>query len=336
MLPVVALLIALGLFLWLGAPMLLDLIGLDITPPTAATVDRTVYYGKEVVPEEFVTDIQDENPVTVRFKEPPPTEVGTHTVRLVLEDTFQNTTELTATLTILQDTTPPEIQAPLVQYATKGGAFAYKKELTVTDNSEAEVDVQVDSSAVDLNREGSYPVHYTATDKSGNVSKLSVTVIVREDVDDSKVKPLAQQVIDSIIQDGMTAREKCRAIYTWVRKHVSYVDHGDKINVISGAYQGLTTGRGDCYTFYAVAEYLLNLAGVENVGVQRVPGTRYTHYWHIVKVEDGWYYFDTTPHKQGGDTCLFTESQAQAFTRARGDKYYEYDKSLTPGITVVP
>ena len=52
--------------------------------------------------------------------------------------------------------------------------------VTATDDVDGNVTVSVDDSKVDLSKEGTYNLIYTATDKSGNTETVTVKVIVRE------------------------------------------------------------------------------------------------------------------------------------------------------------
>ena len=68
--------------------------------------------------------------------------------------------------------------APLTGYI--GEPISYKSTLTVTDNCMGDIDVQVDSSKVDTNTEGTYDVIYTAVDRAGNKAEASTTVTIME------------------------------------------------------------------------------------------------------------------------------------------------------------
>ena len=73
-----------------------------------------------------------------------------------------------------------------------------------------------------------------------------------------------------------------------------HLHHSDKSDWKTGAYTGLTAGRGDCFTYYAVSRALLTALGIDNLAVERVGGeTR--HFWNLVNCGDGWYHFDACP-----------------------------------------
>lgn len=59
--------------------------------------------------------------------------------------------------------------------------------------------------------------------------------------------------------------------------------------------QNGTTG-GDCYTYYAVANVLLQRAGAETMRVERQnAGDGSHHYWILCNVGTGWYHL--MPHR---------------------------------------
>jgi transglutaminase-like putative cysteine protease len=148
--------------------------------------------------------------------------------------------------------------------------------------------------------------------------------------------------MSQLINERQTQREQARAIFDWIRNHVSYTSDGPKDSVYEGAYRALQYGQGDCYTFYAIAEVMLTKAGIPNQMVTRVE-SKTRHYWNLVNCdENGWLHFDSTPTNarsgvSGDERFLFTESQAAAFTERIRDNtgardYYTYDKSLHPDV----
>ena len=68
-----------------------------------------------------------------------------------------------------QDTQAPAIKGPKdgKALAYLGEAIAYRSFITVTDNSD-NYTLTVDDSGVNKTKEGTYQVHYTATDAAGN------------------------------------------------------------------------------------------------------------------------------------------------------------------------
>ena len=111
---------------------------------------------------------------------------------------------------------------------------------------------------------------------------------------DEEFEGLTADVLDRIVWDDMTRLEQARAVFDYVHDHITYTGHSDKSDWKTGAYTGLTTGKGDCFTYYAVSRALLTALGIDNLAVERVGGeTR--HFWNLVNCGDGWYHFDACP-----------------------------------------
>lgn len=236
-------------------------------------------------------------------------------------------------------------EAPVITGAkdltvTMGETVSYRAGVTVTDNTDQRVRLQVDASQVDLTKPGEYPVVYSAVDSSGNETSVTVTVTVLEGdgttlvVTQADVDALADAVLADIITDGMSRKEQTRAVYDYVYSHVKYVGTSDKTNWLIGAYVGFVNGRGDCYNYFACSKALLTRLGIPNVDVWRTGGTS-DHYWQLVDVGEGYYHFDACPHPNGYPlvSFLITENEARAYTEMAADvrkNYYVYDYDACP------
>ena len=157
--------------------------------------------------------------MTVTFaKEPDFTTPGTQEVALLLTDEDGNTTELTATLTVLQDTTPPVISGVTDQEILLGETVAYKKGVTVTDDYDENVELEVDSSQVNPTVAGDYLVTYRATDRSGNTAEATAYFSFTQPSEYTDLAlEEAQKVLDKITTEDMTQTEVAKAIYDWCR-----------------------------------------------------------------------------------------------------------------------
>lgn len=143
---------------------------------------------------------------------------------------------------------------------------------------------------------------------------------------------LVSDVLDSIIQDGMTPLEQAKAVFTYVHNNISYTGHADKSDWMNGAYVGLTTMKGDCFTYYAVSRALLDALEIDNLPVERVGG-KTLHFWNLVNCGDGWYHFDACPRSikmPSFNSFMVTDEQIAAFTAMAGRNYYDFDGSLLP------
>ena len=136
--------------------------------------------------------------------------------------------------------------------------------------------------------------------------------------------------------DAIKAAGGTKAIYTPLV--------GQKHSIWNAAYEGLSTGKGDCYTYYAMNVVMLGLLGIENLEVRRTGGET-NHWWNLVLHEDGLYYHvDSCPasvsvenvfHWKMTDTDLETYTQGVSWRKIN---YYTYDKTLPEyeGITIAP
>ena len=303
----------------------------DTTAPSATVVSQEIWFDETVEANAFVTDIIDVSPVKVQFKQEPDYNIiGEQEVLLVLEDEYNNQSELKAILTIKEDTIPPQIVGVKNRMVYIGDSISYRQGVSVVDNKDEKVELQIDSSEVNLKKEGSYEVTYTAIDSSGNKAVNTSIITVKEFVmEEDTVYKLADEVLAKITKDDMTLREKAWEIYVWVKGHVSYTGSSDKSSWVKEAYRGIKNGVGDCFTYYAVSEALLTRAGIENMRVTRVGG-RTRHYWNLINCGEGWYHFDTCPHKDHFPSFMLTDAEVAKYTKLRGNNYYNFDKSLYP------
>ncbi|MBE6583039.1 MAG: DUF5011 domain-containing protein [Ruminococcaceae bacterium] len=248
---------------------------------------------------------------------------------------------VTSSLTVKPaDTTAPEFSGikDLVVYL--GDTVSYRDGVTVTDNDDENVTFTVDATKVDLTRLGAYEVTYSATDKRGNTASVTAKVSVLEPLEggqDSSVctkeelDALCQSILDSILEPGMTDRQKAEAIYDRVHK-IKYVNTTDDPNWIGRAYTGLTTNKGDCVNYWAASKALLTMAGIPSYDIERLGGP--DHYWQIVFIDGNWYHFDACPTLKTNQFRCFlrTDSEVATYSATRPDKpnYYAYDKENCP------
>ena len=224
-----------------------------------------------------------------------------------------------------------------------GEGVSYRGGVTLSDNCFGEVRLQVDSSAVDLDTEGVYPVTYVATDAVGNRSEKQIRVYVyREAVTEEMLYALLDPIIADRIPSGASTEQKIRAVYDYVYYSISYDPYSDKSDWVRAAYEGLRSGEGDCYTYFALSKAFFERLGIENVDIRRTEGiVDERHYWSMVnlgsRVAPRWYHFDAT--RLSGiqhSGCLLTDQQVRAYTKQRTDEngignyFYVYDNAKYP------
>lgn len=285
--------------------------------------------------DEFVADSSDVTAVTFSFQEAPDTKkTGTQTVVIIAEDEGGNQTKKEAQLTLAEDTEAPVILGAEDWVVYIGETVSYKANIRVEDICPEAANVTVDSSKVNLNAAGSYPVTYTAKDCSGNTTSVTVTLTVKErsySLED--VNQLADRVLSRILTDGMSTYEKAYAIFKYTKGSISYISSSEKGNYLRSAYEGLVLKKGDCYVYASTAKVLLNRAGITNMDIERIPSGTTMHYWNLVDIGDGhgWYHFDTTPRKDGPVIFLWNDAQMKDYSD-RHNNSHNYDRAVYPVI----
>lgn len=269
--------------------------------------------------------------------------VGEHNVTVLVECKSQK-----YRVTVV-DTTAPVIEVGEIR-VNIGDGIAWKKQATVTDNSDGKIDIKVDSSAVNTSVAGTYTVTYTATDESGNSSSATATVIVgTKEVSEDMLYAEIDKVIAQIITDSMTAEQKVRAIYAYVQDSITYSSTAETDDFVYAAYMSLfSAGTGDCYSYFAASKAFFERLGIENIDMVRAEGgAPGNHFWNLVNIgtKDApkWYHYDANPisGQYAATSCLLTDAQVAAYDAWRGEGYRKYDASKVPAsaseiITEIP
>ena len=314
----------------------------DRKAPVVTT--RHVYYAKGVgVPDahDFINTIVEADEYEAYFEcdLPDMNQIGDYDVVIRVEDASGNRTkELHSVLTIIEDYEAPTFAVVPELSAFVGEAIAYRKGLVVRDNCGGEVEVQVDSSAVDPTTPGDYTVSFTATDASGNTAWATTVIHVYENqITEEQLADKVDAVIAQIITPDMDKEAQLRAVYRYVYDHIAYTSDSDKSDWVRAAYDGLfMTGSGDCFNYFAAAIAFCRRLGIDYREIERTPGAAEgTHFWIMVNIgtseKPRWYHFDCThlraSYSHSG--CLLTDQQIKAFNRFRAG-FYAYDTSKYP------
>ena len=307
----------------------------DLTPPKADAVAQSIWQNDSIEASKFVTNIEDMTNVSVTYKETPDFSlVGDQTVKLLLTDEGGNETEIESILTVVKDTESPQIYGVKDNTIYINNPVSFKKGVYVYDNRDGEISVSVDSSQVNQKVAGQYPVVYTATDSSGNTSSKEAIFNVKEmKVTMEQLEVIADEVLAEITTPDMTLREKAWEIYQYVNTLLTYTGVSDKTDWMYEAYNGFTNKVGDCFTYFAMSELLLNRIGMETMRVERLtkPGEA-KHYWHLVNYGEGWYHFDACIHIPKLVSFMLTDAEMDAFSARVGkdNYYYRFDKENYP------
>lgn len=313
---------------------------LIITDPDAPKIkmkSRTLWVGETPDIKSFIVTAEDSTVLYYYYETEPRCDTAGRTEFTVsVRDRGGNMVSETLDCEVREDDEPPVISGARDRTCHIGDTVLYKEGVKVTDNRDgSNVRLEIDISKVDPNSEGKYPVRYTATDSTGLTTTVTVMYTfeyTKEEALINRATELAKPVINKIIKDGMTDREKAAAIYRWVRSNIHYVYTSDKSNWYQGAIDGFQTHKGDCFTYAAVSKVLFTQAGIENIEVTREytpkrPNTH--HFWNMVKIDGEWYHYDATPRVDSHTFFLVTSDWLLAFSREHRDSHL-FDPSKYP------
>lgn len=305
---------------------------IDTIPPEVEVQDIECYAFMPLGTEDFTVSVEDATEVNIAFKEEPDlSHIGAQDLEIVYTDGGNNEIVKQVKLTLIEDTEAPVIEGAVDLKAFIGDSVTYRKNVSVTDNCLEGLLMTVDTTAVNLNEEGVYPVTYNAKDLAGNVTSVTVNLTVTPRVYDiNEVYAAADSVLARIITPEMSQLEQVRAIFDYIRSHVSYINHSEKDDWVRGAYEGLMYGKGDCFVYACMSKVLLTRAGIANIDIVKIPA-RTSHYWNLVNVGDGWYHFDTTPRKDHPVIFMWTEAQMMEYS-GKHNNSHNYDHSLYPVV----
>lgn len=307
----------------------------DTIAPTGQVSSINNWIGNKVAAEAFLVSYTDETSVTCTYKTEPDFSIeGSQPVTIVLTDEYGNKTEYSTTLVLKADTEKPVISGATPKDFYVGEPMNFTYGVYAKDNKDGDVNVITDTSKVNINAAGSYNVIYTAKDSSGNVATATGLVVIHpqrtaQQIFDEKIN----KILGGIVTSNMDERAKVSAIYNWIYGHVVYVGTSQKGNWQSSALEGINTGKGDCYTYFALSKALLTAAGIDNIDMERSldsPRTSH-HYWNLVNIGTGWYHFDTCHKAVYLNGCMFTDAQAAEYSN-KVSGYYTYDASKYPDI----
>lgn len=318
----------------------------ETVPPTGVGQQITAFAGTLPPAEDLVTDIQDHSDVTVSYQTTPDMNIlGVQNVIMLLTDAYGNTSEVSAAVEVIPAKDGPRFTGLEELHIQVGSTISYKAGVTASDPEDGELTFSVNPGNVDAKTIGTYTASYTATDSSGNTITAYRTIVVQDEAA-AAVEEYAKKALAKIITQDMTIDQKIYQVYLYTKSNVQFIGTSDKTSVVHGAYEGFSTGKGDCYTYYAMNVIMLDLLGIENLEVRRVGGTS-NHWWNLVLHEDGTYYhvdscpksiyLDGISYFRMTDTDLDTYTYDDSVFHHRPN-YYVYDKTLPEyqNISIAP
>ena len=315
-------------------PCVLEIV--DTTAPVAEGIPQKFYSTDPLPPvEECIKDVYDLNDTIVEWEEIPDyTWGGYFTAKARITDAAGNVTIVDVPLTVTRDIRPPVIEGPEDIEVFIGDSISYMENVTVTDDLDPNPTLEVDTSGVVFDEEGTYEVIYRARDLTGNVSEVSIWLTLNEKpdtwVDPEIVYEEARDVLNSITWDDMSDMEMALQITWWVRYNVHYVSVCDDTNWTRAAYDGLTKRSGNCYVFAMTAKALFDVAGIENMIIIRDPYIYNPHFWNYIQIGGEWYHCDSTP-RMGYDGYFFMLTTDELRDVWEGGwNGYNFDEDLYP------
>ena len=308
----------------------------DTTAPTAKAIPQVMYSVDDVPPvEECITDVYDLNDVTVEWESVPNVSWGGDLIgKAAITDSSGNKTIVDVPFSVTKDVKAPVIEGTEDIEAFIGDTIKYRENVTVTDDIDPNPVLEVDTSGVVLDEEGTYEVVYRAKDFTGNVSEVTIELTLTEKpdswVDPEIVYDEAREILDKITWDSMSDMEVALQITWWVRYNIYYISNCDDSCWTRAAYDGFTKRNGNCYTFAMCAKALFAVAGIENMVIIRDPYIYNPHFWNYINIDGEWYHCDSTP-RMGYDSYFFmyTTDELQSFWH-NGWNGYNFDKDLYP------
>lgn len=304
----------------------------DDVPPVFEVQNIESYTNTVWEASEFVTMCDDKTEVTFTFeKEPDNLFEGTQELVIVGTDKGGNQSRQAATLTLGIDTESPVISGVKNRVIPIGDVVTYMEGVTVTDNCEKNLIIDVDNSAVDATKEGTYKVIYTAIDASGNsVQQTAYFSFLVEPYSDYNINSTIEQIYKKIITDDMDDLQRLRAIYDYVHNHVVYssylgLGHEDRNKAI---YYAVNKCAADCYGFATTAQALLDYGGFDSFMIEKVKLEEGmpTHFWNLVNIGDGYYHFDTCYRKDQPEIFMWNDMLMMLYSN-KHNYCHNYDKA---------
>jgi hypothetical protein len=245
----------------------------DTTAPVATVKGIVVEVDGPLVPEDTIVSIVDKSETTVSFRKTPDlSQEKTIQVIVIVKDSSGNKSEYPIDIEVVFDKTAPVIELIGQLYVQIREANPdYWANANVTDAKSAISSTTVKDNLVKLDRLGTYTVTLMATDAKGNSATVdrSVNVVMKptyltmkglDNPENNKADVFIEAVLNEIITDGMTLRQKMSTIYDWLLNEISYqtetsTDYSiDSYNKLDDyAFNGFKRLKGHCFHYAAMA-----------------------------------------------------------------------------------
>lgn len=178
----------------------------DTVKPKFDVVDIDVDLGMEIDPASMATNIVDATKTKVTFKEDYDfSKEGKVKVVVQVIDEGDNVTEKKGTVTLVKDVEAPVINGLSDLLIALNEKNDYKTGITVSNNRDPEPKLEIDSSAVNNKKLGTYKVKYIATDRSGNKVEKTRNIKVVENKEIGTTKQSDEKIVYLTFDDGPSA-----------------------------------------------------------------------------------------------------------------------------------
>ena len=159
---------------------------------------------------------------------------------------------------------------------------------------------------------------------------------------------IAEKAEELGITKSMSKTEQVKKIYAYVnsKETIYFTDESNIPDInrdswesdwMEEAVRTLESEQGDCYSYYSLSKAFFEYFGIENIGIRRAENYEGadedgTHFWSVVKVEGGWYYYDATRlagsfNDGTRNACLITEAKLKSYRTSKGeDTFYKMTK----------
>ena len=297
----------------------------DKTPPVGKAVAQEVYCGEVPAAEDCVTDVFDMVGYTIEYDggEPALDEGGEFNIPIRLTDTYGNVRVQYVPFTVKDDQEGPDIMGLKDLTVELGGTLLYKEGVEVVDDVGNVTEETITVSVV---------LNYSA----GLLEDESYEEVVEQAYE------MAAEVLDEITDlENKTDVEIAMDIFYWVYHHVGF-SHGssDYTSWAHAAVKCFEQRRASCYGRWAICKAMLDVAGIDNICVERGPNPWQVHYWCLVYLNGGWYHCDPQAYltEEGGNwgNFVFMCTDAELKTKAgnhdfEGDLYPERSTDSVQG-----
>ena len=220
----------------------------DTLAPTGEIRDLTRFSTQIPEAGDFLVSWQDATAVDISFgKAPDPTCAGEQTVVICLTDLGGNVTELEASLTVIFDETPPTITGVCDHRVYLGTVLDLLEGVTVRDDLDENVTLDLDDGAVNWESAGAYTAVYRAVDVCGNETVVTALVTVIHDNTPPQLM-------------GVTEMSICLGGTVAYRKGIVVTDDTDPSPVLTVDSSGVDLSRIGTYpVIYTAADCVGNV-----------------------------------------------------------------------------